>query len=233
MCKITSEDVIVLGFLSTMFLWTYIGVPLVYSWGDLTNQGAAMQSTNWLPLLVSFLGGSMASFGIKALIDWWNRPIISARLVDRKGCYVTTSRNNPPTHQARFLRLLIQNEGFSSIKDCTGYVTSITRIVNGFRLPVQQEVLALTWSSGGDDGARSVPRGAFFYLNVASLDLLPAASDLNLCVAWWPNHFVGLLATAATFELQIKIAADNAAPVDRIVRFDFNPANPNLLFRFD
>jgi hypothetical protein len=233
--RIPFEDFIVLGFLSAMALWTYVGVPAVYSWNDPTNQSATitMQATNWLTLLITFLGGSMASFGVKALIDRRNRPIIRARVVNGRGCYVTTGRGNPPTHQARFLRLIIENDGYSSIKDCKGYITAIRRIVNGSPMTVQQEVLELCWSVGDGARPRNIPRGAFFYLDVASLDLVPGGGQLGLSVAWWPNHFANLLAIAATFELEIKIAADNAAPVDRIVRFDFNPQHQDLIFTFD
>jgi hypothetical protein len=137
------EDVIVLGFLSAMSLWTYMGIPLVYAWGNPADQSAAMRPTNWPTLLVVFLGGSLTTLVVRALFDWLMRPIIRARLINGRGCYVTTSRGNPATHQARFLRLLIENDGYSSIKDCQGYITSITRIVNGSHFPVQREVLEL------------------------------------------------------------------------------------------
>lgn len=169
---------------------------------------------------------------LSGIYRWWTPPILSARLVQGRGCYVTTSRGNPPTHDARFLRLFIENRGLSTIHNCKGYITGVTRIVNGNRVPLQQEVLELTWSSGGDAESRSIPRSAFFYMNVASLDLVQP-SVLQFCVHWTPNHFTHLFGQAATFELQVKIAADNAAPIDRIVRFDFDPQQQNLHFQYD
>jgi hypothetical protein len=141
--KIDSEDIIVLGFLSAFTLWTYVVLPLHYSWSGSSHHSSAMSSMNWVIPVVSFLGGSMATHLVKSAFDYVMRPVISARLVDHRGCYVTTSRGNPPTHNARFLRLLIENSGRSSIRNCSGYVTSITRIENGIPLPVQQEVLEL------------------------------------------------------------------------------------------
>ena len=73
--QICFDDVIVLGFLSAMFLWTYVGVPLFYLWDDRADAGASMQSANWLGLMVIFLGCGIASFGVKVFIDWWNRPM--------------------------------------------------------------------------------------------------------------------------------------------------------------
>jgi hypothetical protein len=193
-----------------------------------------MAIPSWLSILLGFLGGSVTSLFLGRLFTWWERPISSVRLVQGMGCYVTTSRGNPPTHEARFLRLLIENTGRSSIKNCKGYVTGITRIVNGERLPVQQEVLELTWASGGANDPRTIPHGAFFYMNVASLDLMQSGPPiLQLTVSWLPNHLLNLFGAAATFELNIKVASENAAAVDRIVRFEFDPQHQDLVFQFD
>jgi len=174
------------------------------------------------------------SLMLTSIYYWLNRPIISVRLVKEKGCYVTTSRGNPPTHKARYLRLLVENTGRSSIQSCKGYVTSITHTVNGIPSAVEQEVLELGWSGGGGTNPRSIPRGAFFYMDVVSLDLVKSGPPvLQLAVGWMPNHLANLFQSAATFELGVKIAAENAAPVDRIVRFEFNPQQNDLLFQFD
>jgi hypothetical protein len=104
--------------------------------------------------------------------------------------------------------------------------------VNGNRSPVQQEVLELEWSGVGGTNPRSIPRGAFFYMDVASLDLVRGGPPvLQPRVGWMPNHLAHLFQGAATFELSVKIAAENAAPVDRIVRFEFDPQQQNLLFQ--
>lgn len=99
---------------------------------------------------------------------------------------------------------------------------------------MQQEVLELEWSSGGGTSPRGIPRGAFFYMNVASLDLVQNGPPvLRLSVGWMPNHLAHLFGAAATFELELKIAAENAAPLDRIVRFEFDPQHQDLRFQFD
>jgi hypothetical protein len=132
------------------------------------------------------------------------------------------------------LRLLIENQGLSTAHNCKGYITDVTQIVNGNRPPPQQEVLELEWSSGGAAEPRSIPRGAFFYMNVASLDLVQQGPPvLRFAVLWTPNRFAHLFGPAATFELQIKIAADNAAPIDRLVRFEFDPQWQDLHFEYD
>jgi hypothetical protein len=40
-----------------------------------------MGNMNWLPVLIGFAGGNVASTAINALVAWCYRPIISARLV--------------------------------------------------------------------------------------------------------------------------------------------------------
>jgi hypothetical protein len=232
----SSEDIVVIGSLAAFTMWTYVALPLVLylsSEPGIQQQSIAMTSTNWTGLVIGFLGGSLATFIVNRIVSWWERPVLSARLEDGKGCYVTTSRGNPPTHQARFLRLLIENRGRSPIKNCTGYIIDIARVVKGNPVSVQQEVLELSWSSGGNTSGRSIPRGAFFYMNVASLDLIPAGGVLNLCVGWFPNHLAHLPTSAGTFELHIKIVAENLAPIDRKVRFEFGPHLQDLIFSFD
>jgi hypothetical protein len=220
----------VVGFLVALPLWLFAGLPLLDWFSTMDHQHQAAElGTALLPVLIGFLGGSVMSSVLAGIYRWWTRPILSARLVQERGCYVTTSRGDPPTHDARFLRLLIENQGRSTIHNCKGYITGVTQIVNGNRAPLQQEVLELTWSSGGAAEPRSIPRGAFFYMNVASLDLVQHGPPvLQFCVVWTPNHFAHLFGHTATFELQIKIADDNAAPIDRIVRFDFDPQQQDL-----
>jgi hypothetical protein len=157
-----SEDVIVLGFLIALPLWLFGGLPLLDWFSTMDHQHQTELLTGLAPVLIGFLGGSVMSWVIASVHAWWTRPILSARLVEGKGCYVTTSRGNPPTHDARFLRLLIENQGLSTAHNCKGYITDVTQIVNGNRPPPQQEVLELEWSSGGAAEPRSIPRGAFF-----------------------------------------------------------------------
>ncbi len=167
---------------------------------------------------------------------WWSRPILSAHLVQGKGCYVTTARGNPPTHDAKFLRLIIQNQGRSTVHNCKGYIIGIKRSINGVNTNVQEEVLELEWSSGGASDPRSIPPSAFFYMNVAFVDLIPGAHCLWLGVSWMPNHYVhmfGSNAPAAPFELLVRVVADNCSPIDRFVRFDFAPQSQDLLIQYD
>lgn len=223
---------IVLGSLIIFTFWLFAFLPVYYP--PPHPIGIAMTLPPSVNILIGFLGGSVTSWILGSIYTWRNRPIISVRLVPDKGCYVTTSRGNPPTHDARYLRLLVENTGRSSIESCKGYITSITRIVDGNRSPVQQEVLELGWSGGGGISPRSIPRGAFFYMDVASLDLVQGGPPvLQLAVGWMPNHLAHLFQVAATFELAVKIAAENAAPVDRTVRFEFDPQQKDLQVQFD
>ena len=229
-----SEDAIPLSIVIAVPIWLFGGLPLLNYFSAMDQQTKIELMEKTAPILIGFLGGSVMAWLITKVHAWWTRPIISALIKSGKGCYVTTSRGNPPTHNARFLRLLIENRGRSTIHNCKGYIIGVSQIVNGASTNPQQEVLELEWSSGGAANPRSIPRGAFFYMNVASLDLVKnGPSELRFGVLWTPNHFAHLFGAAATLELQIKIAADDAAPIDRIVRFDFDPQSQNLDFQYD
>jgi len=221
---------VVLSSLTAFALWLFLGLPFLYS----DQQGADM---TWIPsVLIGFLGGSVMASLLAWVRTWWSRPILSAHLVQGKGCYVTTARGNPPTHDAKFLRLIIQNQGRSTVHNCKGYIIGIKRSINGVNTNVQEEVLELEWSSGGASDPRSIPPSAFFYMNVAFVDLIPGAHCLWLGVSWMPNHYVhmfGSNAPAAPFELLVRVVADNCSPIDRFVRFDFAPQSQDLLIQYD
>jgi hypothetical protein len=224
-----SEDAIVLGSLGAFTLWLFVGLPLLYSCPETIMALSPLSN-----VVIGFLGGAVMSFVLGQIFSWWKRPIASVRFVPDRGCYVTTARGNPPTHTAHFLRLLIENVGRSPIENCKGYVTSITALGNGTRLQVEQEVLGLTWSSARGADPIDIAPGAFFYMNVACLDLVQSGPPiLGLVVDWMPNHLVPLLRTAATFELSVKVVSGNAAVIDRIVRFEYNPQFQDLVFQFD
>src|SRR5262249_41072093 len=118
-------------------------------------------SMNWIIPTLTFLGGSMATWLAGRAFEYVTRPVITAQLVQGRGCYVTTRRGNPPTHDARFLRLLVENSGHSPIKNCSSYVVRIAKTANNQIDDVQQEVLELNWSHS-DATPRSIPRGTFF-----------------------------------------------------------------------
>jgi len=129
-----------------------------------------MADPNWVAILFGFAGGSVASTLINLGLGRWSRPVIRACLVPRSGCYVETGRGNPRTHRAKFLRLQIKNSGRSSVKGCTGYITRLKKHQSGQTVNDAREVLALKWALSGGVNARDIPRGAFFYMDIAALD---------------------------------------------------------------
>jgi hypothetical protein len=217
-------------------LWLFVGLPFVYLPIKFSSEPLELSvtMTTWLPLLsllIGLLGGSLMAYLLGQAVAHFRRPIIDASLVRRKGCYVTTSLGNPPTHEARFLRLLIENKGKTAIHGCTGYITGIV-IKSANNQEVQEEVLKLKWSHG-DASPRNIPIGTFFHMDIASLVLTAGNHVLWLGVESMPSHLAPLLLTAGTFELQIKIAAENAQPLDRKVAFEFQPQADNLRVQFD
>lgn len=230
-----SEGTVALGLLTLFAMWLFIGLPFLYLPVKISceNGCTAMLSVN-AGFLLSFLGGSVTAYFIGLVHAYYKRPILRVRLEPGRGCYITTSRGNPATHEARFLRLLVENVGKSSIQGCAPYLINIAKVANGTATNVQQEVIALQWSAGGSGQFRTIPRDAFFYVDVASLDFAPNnPSVLAIPLAWSPNHFAALLQTAGTFELTIKIAGENVKPYDKKVTFDFDPTNTDLQFQYD
>jgi hypothetical protein len=147
-----TEDEGALTFLAAFSFWLFIWLPILHGTEPMTP---------WTQILFAFVGGSLVTSLFGLAYTWWRKPVISAKLVDKRGCYVTTSRGNPATHEARFLRLLIENTGRSTIKDCAGYITGITKAAHGATNVVEQEVIELGWSHSGSK-IRSIPCGAFF-----------------------------------------------------------------------
>jgi hypothetical protein len=188
---------------------------------------------DWVQVLIGFAGGSVASTLINGSWTWWRRPIITALLIPNVGCYVETSRGDPPNHRtAKFLRLQVGNKGLSSLKGCSGYVTRIITRQNGQTTNDEREILELKWSHQGAV-FRDIPRGGFFYVDIAALDRVALANNRLSLGAELPFSLVGLLSKRASYELSVLVAADNARAVARTVEFEFDPASTELTFRYD
>ena len=129
---------------------------------------------------------------------------------------------------AKYLRLVIENTGKSSVKDCSGYITKISKSSEGRPIPPEQEVLQLGWSHKSVD-PRSIPRGAFFHMDVVSLHLKPEGRKLIL--SQMPHSLSSFFEDKATYDFEVLIAADNASPTRCLVRFDYDPQSDDLTFR--
>jgi hypothetical protein len=201
------------------------------------SQGAASAADWWWVVpLMSFIGGSVAAWGLQFVVtNWINYPIISVRLDEKKGStgeVTVTSFNNLgdviEQHQAKFIRLYVENTGRATIKECSGYITKLTRTEPGaHETKVEGEVIDLGWAHQGHSSSRDIPSTAFFHLDVATLHLLPSGKTLTT-----PR---GLPSTTslrdffkpkATYELEVQIFADNARLHESFpVKFDYDPAS--------
>jgi hypothetical protein len=118
-------------------------------------------------------------------------------------------------------RLHVENTGFSTIKDCCGYIIRLTKRTSKGQIVPHQEVLDLGWAHKNTN-PRDIPRGAFFHMDVATLHLLPAERKVRLPLH--PTTLDDFFNERATYELEILVAADNARPCRRVlVMFDFDP----------
>lgn len=184
-----------------------------------------------LSALMGFLGGGVAAWGIGQF--WTNlviHPVISVRLDE--GCFGTMPLYNTKTgehvHDARFIRLLVKNTGYSTIKDCCGYFTHVAkRTDGGWLLPEQQEVFTAGWAHYPQSTARSIPRGAFFYLDIIQLYLYPSGQR-ELQLTYFPTTLKKFLSGEGTYKIGILIAADNAKPREVDVEFTYDPQRDQL-----
>jgi hypothetical protein len=186
------------------------------------------------PGLYSFLGGAVMWGLINVGINRWYRPEIRAELIADAGCYVSGTRKSGTSElPARFLRLMVRNSGRSSIRDCSGYITSIERIRNSQKIGDKGEVLQLAWAHRHiQQPCRNIPRVAFFYMDIARLEI--HGDTKLLCLEEIPSTLAWIFDNkASTFKFNIMIAADNALPFERTVEFEFNPSSDNLRVYYD
>jgi hypothetical protein len=205
-------------------------------------------ATDWTALLIAFVGGSLMATAISAFVRYLvvhpvisvrldedrgsNAPVIDAYRVDGQGNPVIDGQGNPAKHKARYLRLYVENTGHSSIKDCSGYITKITKRVAGTQSHSKQEVIDLGWTHqrAGNANQRDIPRGAFFHLDVVSVHQWPGPGWKLELPQGIPNTLLEFLTGKAKYEFEILIAADNARPRRVLVKFDYDPEKDELRF---
>jgi hypothetical protein len=192
----------------------------------------------WAQLLVAFVGGSLMTAVITAFAkNWLVHPVISVLyLGEKSGSYgpMTVYQRDRElgvlSFDARYLRLKVENTGLSSIKACSGYIIGITSRARGTETISRQEVVTLGWANHGM-GARDIPRGAFFHLDIASLYLMPHGRKLRVAHEI-PSSLEPLFPDViGTYVFEILIAADNARPRRIRVEFTYDPGSDELGFK--
>jgi hypothetical protein len=190
----------------------------------------------WAQLLVAFVGGSLMTAAITAFLTHYVfHPVISVQLDEKKGSHgpvplIWFDDHRKPTgqSQAKFFRLHVENTGHSSIKDCCGYITKMTKRIQGMgKSEAHLDVISLSWAHK-DTETRDIPPGAFFHLDVATLHLNRTGNVLQ--TVQMPTNLAPFLTDKATYEFDIIIAADNARPRRILVKFDYDPKSDDLLF---
>jgi hypothetical protein len=195
----------------------------------------------WVIPLVSFIGGSVAAWGLQSLVaNWITHPVISVRLDNSKGSTGEVTVNLfdrdgklVGQHQAKYIRLHVENTGLSTIKNCSGYITKLTRTVGGQRTGDESEVLDLGWAhKQSSNNTRDIPSGAFFHMDVATLHLLSEPDGKTLRPPNFPTttSLKDFFKPRGTYELEVQIVADNARlPGTFPVQFDYEPSTDNEL----
>jgi hypothetical protein len=191
-------------------------------------------ATDWTAVLIGFVGGSLTAAVISAFVKHWIfHPVISVRLDERKGSYggiPFVSSDGQKHHDARYLRLHVENTGLSSIKGCSGHITEITKHIWGTRTPAQSDVIDVGWVNK-HKSTIDIPRGAFFHMDVATLHLLLEGRKLEVAATQVPTHLLNFFSDKATYEFEMLIVAENARPRRVQIKFDYDPQSDELRFK--
>jgi hypothetical protein len=184
--------------------------------------------------LGSLLTGSVA---VGLYVKYWNRPIISVRLQQNRGSYGSVpihfsgDKGNKGIQPAKYLRLHVENTGRSTIKDCSGDAIRFSKRIDGREEAGPQDVLSLGWAHYGASNKRDIPRGAFFFMDVATLLLRPDGSS----ALYWermPTNLQSFIFAdhekRVTHIWKVRIVADNARPLTIPVEFTFDPRSQDL-----
>jgi hypothetical protein len=152
----------------------------------------------FLVAVIAFAGGSLSA----ALVGAFARacifhPVISVRLDQERGSYVTTTVVSSTTTGGRQAQLSLRNTGLSSIKGCSGYITKMTKRVGGRQGVSEEEVLELSWSHKKDADPRDIPPGAFFHMDVVALHLRQTGRVMHL--RHFPNSLQNFFTEPGTY----------------------------------
>ncbi|MGE0210319.1 MAG: hypothetical protein AB7S41_01345 [Parvibaculaceae bacterium] len=180
---------------------------------------------DWASFLVAFLsGGALVWFGQLGL-DRWRRPIMEVSYSPERGSEV-----QPKFGGDIYCRLIVKNNGQTTIRDCTGMITRFTRRKEGVTTNAN-EVIQLRWALSHED-IRDIPRGAYFHLDVVVRTFLGGLPALAVCTNRLPTTGQAeVLGGDGAYEIDILIAADNSPPVKCTLLLDIDYSVPNKLFK--
>jgi hypothetical protein len=190
--------------------------------------------------ILAFAGGSVMAAGITAFVKHCIfHPVISVCLDRRKGCtgrvplYKLDEKGQLTgqySHDAQYLRLRIENTGLSSIRDCCGLITGLTKhTADKGQVVPPQEVFYLGWAHHSESKTRNIPRGAYFYMDIATLDLFSPTRRIRLSADFSTTLIKFFNDEKATYEFKILVAADNAKPQrDITITVDYDPKSDEL-----
>lgn len=140
--------------------------------------------------LVTLIGGWVvgvlsSSTALGLYVKHWSRPIISARLQLKRGSYGPVTRieldgQGKPTgatHEAKYLRVQVENTGLTTIKDCSGHVVRLTKFVGKKKVRGPYENFGRGWSHNPSSEKYDIARGAAHTLDIATLVLRPGGKS--------------------------------------------------------
>lgn len=192
---------------------------------------------NWVALLIGVAGGSLMATVVSAFVTHLLfHPVLSVRLDEKKGSHgrvtlyhLDQERKVIGTSQAKYFRLHIANTGLSTVRACSGYIINVAKRIGGQLTASEGEVISLGWASYGKSDARDIPRGAFFHMDIATLDLNPATGS-TLRLHRVSSSLENFFKDKATYTFKILVASDNARPNWIPVEFTFDPERDRLEF---
>ncbi len=182
---------------------------------------------SFFQLLSGSFGGAVMALALKLCWDHRQRPRLKAELKQKGGYRSFPAQGGYP---AKYLRLKVSNIGHSCVCKCKAYIVHVTKSTG--EEPFDEEISPLLWSNA--DLEMDIPRGVSLYLDVCTLHAEPdKPARLDPAVPKEKNRFERFFEDRAQYEMTIVVAAENAEPLSRKVKFDFDPAQKDLTVQWD
>lgn len=186
-------------------------------------------------LLVAVLGGGILVAAGDAVIAFVRRPLLRIDFEDKESYAARTpirwpnptDPENPLSLEAIYLRARVINHGKSTARSCRAFITKIraTDRSGNSRTIDDMDSVQIPWSlrtaQNNEIAVLDLPVGINQFVDIAFTISRDEPEKLFPAAIAFPQRFRPLFADAGRFEITIKIVADNAAPVERDIEFEW------------
>jgi hypothetical protein len=172
------------------------------------------------------IGGGIIAVSAAELVKFFNRPILKIKTDVGKSVVDTPYAAAGIAANARYIRLLVSNQGLSAAVGCRASATVLKKTVSSGSSTVisEDDWIELSWAYGntslGTHLERAIPRNAKHFADIAFfLDGGPT-KGLHLASNNFPKRLEVHFATPGTFEIDVAITGENCKAALATVTFE-------------